>query len=221
MIKKIIGATVTTLIVATAVGLVCWFVLAATTGASLITFRTGSMAPSMPQGAIAVAMPVKASEIKVNDVVTVQRPGESLPVTHRVVEVRTPEEATAPDGIPDDARELVLKGDDNDVADFEPYVVTDAKKVVFSLANAGAVLAWLKTPIRMGLMILLVGALTTWAFWPAREIPDSEDAEHRDSDGSADPPPDDDANRDGADRAGTDPADSSAELAHDILGVNR
>src|SRR5690606_2208737 len=135
------------------------------TGATLITFRTGSMTPTMPQGAVAVSMPVTAAEIAVGDVVTVQRSGEELPVTHRVVEVRGPGEATSSTELPSDARELVLKGDDNDTVDMRPYVVTEARRAVVAVPQLGAALMLLQSPLGMGVMTLLAGLLTAWAFW--------------------------------------------------------
>lgn len=159
---------VTTILVA-AVLVVCgWFVFAAVTGATLITFRTGSMSPTMPQGAVAVSMPVTAKEIVAGDVVTVQRPGEALPVTHRVVEVRSPGEASSA-GIPVDARELVLQGDDNDTPDLRPYVVAEARRVMFAIPGLGSALMLLQSPLGMGTMTVLAGALATWAFWPRRD----------------------------------------------------
>lgn len=169
MISRVLGAAVTTLVVVAALGLVCWFAFSAATGATLITFRTGSMSPTMPQGALAVSIPVKAAEIRVDDVVTVKRSGEELPVTHRVVEVRDADHATQEQRIPDDARELVLKGDDNDTVDMLPYVIKDARRVVFAIPQAGAALMIMQSPIGLGLMILIAGSVTTWAFWPKPE----------------------------------------------------
>lgn len=169
MFSKVLGAAVTTIIVVAALILAFWFAFSALTGATLITFRTGSMSPTMPQGALALSMPVAATDIKVNDVVTVKRAGEELPVTHRVVEVRDADHATQEQRIPDDARELVLKGDDNATIDLLPYVVKDARRVVFAVPNAGSALMLMQSPIGLGLLILLAGSITTWAFWPKRE----------------------------------------------------
>ncbi|MHA3684119.1 signal peptidase I [Leucobacter sp. HY1908] len=170
MLSKILGAAVTTLLVVAALGLASWFAFSAATGATLITFRTGSMSPTMPQGALALSMPVKAGDIEVDDVVTVKRSGEELPVTHRVVEVRDADYATQEQRIPDDARELVLKGDDNATIDMLPYVVKDARRVVFATPQAGAALMLMQSPIGLGVLILLAGTVTTWAFWPKREV---------------------------------------------------
>lgn len=167
MTGGLLGRIVAALVVAAALLLGTWFVCSATTGASLITFRTGSMAPSMPQGALAVALPVDAADIAVGDVVTVQRGAGELPVTHRVVEVRTPGEASSASPLAPSERELVLKGDDNDHADLEPYIVSEARRVLFAAPGLGSALMLLQSPLGMGLLTLLAGGLTVWAFWPA------------------------------------------------------
>jgi len=180
MIGRILGSTATALIVVAVLGLACWFGYAAVTNATLITFRTGSMSPTMPQGALAVTLPATADELRVGDVVTVQRAGEKLPVTHRIVEIgpvvpppaNAPElRAAAPGGSPpvlDDPanRELQLRGDDNRQNDPLPYVVHDVRRVVFSVPGLGNTLMMLQSPIGAGAMILIVGALVVWAFWP-------------------------------------------------------
>ena len=75
-------------------------------GVSFDVFRTGSMAPTMPQGALAITVPVAASELEVGQVVTVPVAGSSLPVTHRIVDIRES----------GGSRLLTLKGDDNRTA---------------------------------------------------------------------------------------------------------
>ncbi|MDD9205229.1 S26 family signal peptidase, partial [Georgenia sp. 10Sc9-8] len=75
------------LTVAAAGGALCLLAVAAALvlDVSMIMFRTGSMAPSIPTGSLAVVREVPAKDVAVGDVVTVDRPGR-LPVTHRVVE---------------------------------------------------------------------------------------------------------------------------------------
>lgn len=195
MVRKILGAAATTLVVAAALGLASWFVFSALTGANLITFRTGSMSPTMPQGAVAVTLPATAAELQLGDVVTVQRAGDPMPVTHRVIEIREVAEqgpnapdlrAAMPGGKPPDprdpaAREIVMQGDDNATPDHLPYVVTEVRLTVFALPHVGTALMLLQTPIGMGALILGVGTLVTWAFWPRRNDGDDE--------GGADPEP--------------------------------
>lgn len=54
---------------------------------SLIFFKSGSMSPTMPTGSFALVREIPASEIRVGDVLTVNRVG-ILPITHRVTSVR-------------------------------------------------------------------------------------------------------------------------------------
>lgn len=180
MFQRVATSAATTLLVVAALGLASWFVFSTLTGATLITFRTGSMSPTMPQGALAIAVPVKASELEVGDVVTVQRAGELLPVTHRIIEIGAVEEqaenaadirAAAPGSDPPDlshpdARQIVMQGDDNDTPDQLPYALTDAYKVIISMRGLGSALMLLQSPLGIGVMLLSVGGITVWAFWP-------------------------------------------------------
>lgn len=165
-----------TLISVAVLALIAWFVCTALTGASLVIFRTGSMSPTIPQGSIAVSLPIPAADIAVGDVVTVQRAPGELPVSHRVVEVRTPADAASAklpgaEPIPADARELVLQGDANATVDTRPYVVREARRIVFSAPGVGAALSVAQSPIGFGALLLGAGTLTTWAFWPRRADP--------------------------------------------------
>lgn len=180
MFGRLIGGVATTVLVVAALSLACWFAFAAITGASLITFRTGSMAPTMPQGAIAVTMPTPANALAVGDVITVQRIHEELPVTHRIIDIddsptldsRGPElRAFAPGIDPSDAALgsdvlVTMQGDDNTQPDRLPYLISDARRVVFALPYAGNLIMLLQSPIGMGALLIGLGTLTTWAFWP-------------------------------------------------------
>lgn len=180
MFRKVTGSAATTLIVVAALTLAGWFVFSAVTGASLITFRTGSMAPTMPQGALAITLPVTASELEVGDVITVRRSGEKLPVTHRILEIGPVQEraenaadirAAAPEsGPPDlsstDARQIVMQGDANKTPDSLPYALTDARRVIVAVPGLGSTLMLLQSPFGIGIMLLFTGSLTVWAFWP-------------------------------------------------------
>jgi len=50
--------------------------------------RTGSMAPTIPVGALIVYRPTSASQLRRGDVISFRRAGVTLPVTHRVVSAR-------------------------------------------------------------------------------------------------------------------------------------
>lgn len=157
-IRRLAGGVVTTTLVVAALLLGAWFVFQATTGAQLITFRTGSMSPAMPQGSLGLAIPVQASEMQVGDVITVQREAK-LPVTHRIVEL----EGT---GQP---RTLIMQGDANDRVDLMPYEVTEGLRIVWAVPYAGSAITVVQYPLGRGLMLLAVGVLVVWAFWPSKD----------------------------------------------------
>jgi signal peptidase len=154
----------TVLNVAAAGGVLCiaWVVLALTFHVSLIMFRTGSMSPGIPAGSLALVREIPATEVRVGDVVTVDRPG-LLPVTHRVVE------ATAPAGArPGTPVRLVLKGDANPTVDPAPYRVATVRLVLWSQPGLARVVVWLGHPAVIGTLTIATTALVTWMFWPRR-----------------------------------------------------
>ena len=136
-----------------------WLVCAGVFGLSIVVFATGSMSPTMPTGSAAVVRDIPAAQIAVGDVVTVQRPGAALPVTHRVV-------AVALDPAVAGGRVVTLKGDANATPDLDPYELTKAKVVVAYSAGLGTVLAVLRTPFFFAVTTLVIALLVIWAFWP-------------------------------------------------------
>lgn len=138
-------------------------------GLSVLVFATGSMAPTMPAGTAAIVERIDASTVKIGDVVTVPRPGQTLPVTHRVVSVSTVDGDTS-------ARSLVLRGDANDADDREPYVVGQVERVLVAVPGAGRVIGVVQSPLGVGLAAAVVVMGLLWSFWPARRR-DETDAE--------------------------------------------
>lgn len=127
-------------------------------GVGLTMFATGSMAPAIPAGSVAVIRDVPADQVRVGDVVTVPRPG-LLPITHRV-------RSTGPG--PDGTRILVLRGDANAEDDPEPYRVSKVGLVLFSVPGAAPVVVALSHPVTLGGLTLGAAVLVLWAFWPRR-----------------------------------------------------
>jgi len=136
-------------------------VLGAVLDATLVVFKTGSMAPTMPTGALAVVRQVDALDVAVGDVVTVTREGR-LPITHRVVE------ASADPAVPGGAV-LVLRGDANDSVDPAPYEVTRVGRVVWSLPRLGTWVVAVQQPLVLGVTTLVLAGLAVAATWPPRE----------------------------------------------------
>jgi signal peptidase I len=112
-----------------------------------LAFRSGSMAPTIETGDLAVAQEVPASDLAVGDVVSVETASGSR-VTHRIVTV------TQRNG----HATLLLKGDANSSTDTLPYDVTSADRVLFSVPNGGYVVAWLAGPIGL----FLLGGYAVW-----------------------------------------------------------
>ncbi len=126
---------------------------------TLIMFKTGSMSPAIPAGSLAVVREVPASEVRIGDVVTVDRPGQ-LPVTHRVTSSRMIDGTTAV---------LTLKGDANRVEDPAPYTISKVRAVLYSVPGIAYVVAGVSNPWVLGGTTVAVSALVTWALWPRPE----------------------------------------------------
>lgn len=131
-------------------------ILAVVFDISLILFSTGSMAPTIPQGSLAVVREVPAAQTEVGDVVTVDRE-DDLPITHRV---------TSAQQLPDGLTQLTMKGDANEAEDPAPYSVTEVREVLFSIPGLAKPVAALNSPYVLGGITLAVSALVIGALWP-------------------------------------------------------
>lgn len=142
---------------------------------TLIMFSTGSMSPTIPTGAVALVREIPAAEVRIGDVVTVDRPG-ALPITHRVVSARP---STG------DRTELVLRGDANAENDPAPYDVSHVRLVIASVPGGAQVISFFSNPLFLGSATLAATALVAWAFWPrgeqspARREPEAAPVRHR------------------------------------------
>ncbi|MEV7604045.1 signal peptidase I [Paenarthrobacter sp. NPDC089322] len=123
---------------------------------TLVLFKTGSMSPTIPAGSLAVVRDIPAADIKVGDVVTVDRPGK-LPITHRVQSVK-------PAG--GDTRTITMKGDANKEPDPAPYVVERVRVVLWSVPGLAAPVAAAANPAVLGATTMGVSGLVTWVLWP-------------------------------------------------------
>lgn len=146
------------LTVASIAGALCILgaIAAATLHVTLILFSTGSMSPGIPAGAVALVREIPATEARVGDVVTVDRP-HALPITHRVVTARP---------LGDGRVQLVLRGDANAENDPAPYDVTRVRLVFASVPGGAQVISALSSPLFLGGATLAATALVAWAFWP-------------------------------------------------------
>lgn len=148
--------------IAAAGGAVCLLlvILAWTFDITLMMFRTGSMAPDIPAGSVAVVQRVPAAEVEVGDVVTVDRDPE-LPVTHRVTSVSA--------GAAGEERILTLRGDANEQDDPHPYTVVSVRTVLIAIPGIAPVIAGLGNPFVLGGITIGASILVGWAFWPRGE----------------------------------------------------
>lgn len=154
------------LTVGAVLGLVC--LVASAVGIALdvrpVIFRSGSMSPAIETGALALSRTTPASELAVGDVVTVTD-SKGILVTHRIRSITR-------DG--DDAT-LILQGDDNPVADPEPYVVQSVDRVFVDVPRLGYVVSAAAGPYGVFAGGLLVGLVLTTVFSRRRKDDDSGD----------------------------------------------
>ena len=147
-------------------GLVCIIAAAASMflGVKPLVFRSGSMEPTIPTGALALTVPVAADDLAVGDVVSVVTPGD-VRITHRVT-------ALAPLG--DGTVAVTMQGDANNAADPSPYIVDEVDRVFFHVSGVGYVVAWLTSPVAIFLGGMMAGALCVIVFGRSRVRDDDE-----------------------------------------------
>jgi signal peptidase len=148
----------TVLDVAAVLGSLCivLVVLAVVFHITLIMFKTGSMAPDIPTGSLAIVRQIPAEDARIGQVVTVDRPG-LLPVTHRVVGTHAGPAGTTV---------LTLKGDANPTADPAPYAVRSVRLVLVAMPGLAYVVVWLSNPVVLGGLTIAVSSLIVWVLWP-------------------------------------------------------
>jgi len=129
--------------------------------ASFVVFRTGSMEPQYPVGALSLTVQVQAEDLVPGDVVSVKREDSNVLITHRVVSVTPPESAG-------DSTSLILKGDANISQDPLPYDVATAQKVLVTVPVVGSWLMTARGPGFIAGATLALAVLVLWAYWPKR-----------------------------------------------------
>ena len=144
-------------------------------GVRPLFFRSGSMAPTIATGSLALAREVPAADLAVGDVVSVET-GSGSRVTHRVVAT---EETSG-------QVRLTLRGDANSVADPEPYVVGSAYRVFWHVPWAGYVIGWLLSPvgllgIALATAVLVLVSVRGDRGRPSRSGPSPDGGRHREN----------------------------------------
>ncbi|BCN82388.1 signal peptidase I [Prescottella equi] len=126
-------------------------------GIKPLIFRSGSMSPEIPTGALALSKEAAAVDLQAGDVVSVNNE-QGTRITHRIHEIVSQE---------GDSTVLILKGDANAEPDPSPYAVTDVDRVFFSVPGLGYLVAWLSSPVAIFLGGVLAGGLLMLAFGPS------------------------------------------------------
>lgn len=162
-LRRSIGTTIRSTIITVAAILgaitIVIVVVCVATGVRPAIVISGSMSPTIPTGSMTFAREIPASDVRVGDIVTVDRVIGSGLVTHRVVEIDD-----ADGGIT-----LTLQGDANSDVDPAPYPVTSVGEVVFHVAGLGAAAAVVRTPLGITAVVLIVIAFTIFGFMPPRD----------------------------------------------------
>lgn len=142
-----LGAVLGVLAILVAIGAVAF-------GLRPLVFRSGSMAPTIDTGDLALAHEVDADSLRVGQIVSVPTQDGDR-VTHRIVQV-----THRPGGV----ALLRLRGDANRVDDAETYSVTHADKVLFSVPKLGYVVSWLSGSVGRFLLGLYAAFLLMTIF---------------------------------------------------------
>ncbi|QCW50968.2 signal peptidase I [Nocardioides dongxiaopingii] len=149
-------------------------------GFSLLVFRSGSMAPDIPTGGVALTRETAAADVRPGDVVSVLAANGDR-ITHRVVSTT----------VRGDRATLVLQGDANTTPDDEVYVVESVERVVASAPYGGFVVAHVLTPpglLAVGCLSLMLVLMT----FGRTDEDDEDDADDEDgADGADEDDPDD------------------------------
>lgn len=124
---------------------------------SLIMFRTGSMEPTIPTGAVAIVREIPADEVEVGDILTVDRDGQ-LPVTHRVTNIEPGAESSE--------RVIRMQGDANETEDPYPYTITEARVSLFHVPHIANAVNQLNNPYLLGSITVVAAIGVGWTFWP-------------------------------------------------------
>ncbi len=117
------------------------------TGGEVYSITSGSMEPEIPVGSLVVVEPALAEEVRTGDIVAFRAGGAVI--VHRVVENQAEE------------RQLVTKGDANNVQDMNPIAYGDLIGVVDRhFAGVGMVLSALTSGVgKVALLMVIVAGL--------------------------------------------------------------
>jgi signal peptidase len=147
-------------------------IVAVLIGAKPLVFRSGSMAPTIPTGALGISIPVEAAALQAGDIISVET-AAGVRITHRVVQA----------DVSGDTATVTLKGDANSIPDAEPYVLRKTERVVAHAPLLGYAVAWLSSSAAVFAGGLFTAYLLYLAFGAPgrrrtqREEPEPQEAE--------------------------------------------
>ena len=177
-VSRTIGDWLLTLLALAGSACIVLVILGVVFNVSIMMFRTGSMSPTITAGSIALVREIPATDMDEGDIVTVERGEDTLPVTHRVVDILETDSAS---GIVT----FEMRGDANESDDPRPYAESTVSRVVFSIPGVAPVIQWFSNPYVLGGLTLGATTLVVWAFWPRRgddeTAPESTDVETDDA----------------------------------------
>lgn len=130
-------------------------------GYQTLAVLSGSMEPNIGVGALVYAKDTDPAELEISDVITYRLSGSTL-VTHRVVEIH------------EDEKEVITKGDANDVNDAAPVSYEQIiGRVDFHIPLLGYISIYIKTPLGIAAICGVLAVLILLVFLP--EIFSKED----------------------------------------------
>jgi signal peptidase I len=158
------------LVVRVAFGIVLLGLMALFIGPRLYPFqgfyvRSGSMSPTIPVGALVVAVPASADELRAGDVIVFERPDQrGTKIVHRIASV-----GQTPSG-----RVFLTKGDANSSPDSWQVPATgQGLKAVYSISRAGFAVGWLHAAMTrrgwLGAVAIIAAVFALIWIWQSEE----------------------------------------------------
>jgi signal peptidase len=127
--------------------------------------RSGSMSPTIPVGALVIAVPVSADELRAGDVIVFERPDRpGTKVVHRIHAVEQ-----SPSG-----RVFITKGDANGSPDSWQIPATGhGLRAVYSISGAGFTVGWLHVAVSrrgwLGAVAIVAAVCALISIWHSEE----------------------------------------------------
>jgi signal peptidase len=166
-VRRFLSGLLGAILSGTALVFVAVFVLSMLGVARFVPVLSNSMAPEMPVGSLAIALPEARPSITDGDVIIFTAPiGPSRRVIHRVIHTYEADEADRIVGWTSTKRYMETQGDNNPTAD--PWIVTISDDIIwrasYVVPSAGWPAIWLGDPkIRFASFGLAGAVVVGWA----------------------------------------------------------